>query len=887
MIEKVKRQYPELRYTKVTHIKSEGLMLFDKDTFVAILQYNPDTKSILELQVSEKYRRKGVATDLLSHAISKGINKLSVNKSNDSAISLYRKFGYEVTGEDDRMYYMKYNKKDGDKMKLDEATFGAFYDNLSENKILDKANGLRKRGINRANIIRVKVKDITPKTAPQLLTKLRSLIYKRDFETIYHGDIDPITITRQIILVGGSLLITPWLTIPTFFIDQLIESKINEKEVTTYINKMTKERDKLKDEIKKQKEKDGNPETIKNLTTLKDNVEMGINNLEDYREKVESNKVRTGREKKEMKKAFDDDEGFDDDLDLDDMVFEAIVDEIVGDDIFEVTKSHPLDIKTHIGIKKSNLTYRFKDANTLRATRSKLKMQLSQLQREKRARINGGINLIKPIDKGIKRKAVDSEISRLEKAIEKIDNRLSSMKDKVKPVKESYDDSKAVKDLYSHIIENAFVELGNPLDLSKLKASLTPGINSIDNYVNKYTAMSSEVEVSEEFNALIEALNTTKLELMELRSACEVDPTMMESILMSIDIFEDTDLMEDIEDYLDGEDLDFVKESLELFNENIVDKGLDKVSTGARRVTATAKKVSRTVKRPIKRVDKGVSKSVDGGFDNLVDKVKKELVGETQDEVISGKVFKLSKLLKRGILAGAGMAVAPVLTLITLITGLVLKGRVKDAEKEKILNLLKGELEVVDEKIRDADSNGDKEAKYKLMRVRNKLRRDIDRIRYNIDPSKYDIKSNNESTLLEEFIYEDELLEGSLKSKILDKRNKSGETAKKIKDFLNDDTLVDKNKTSKDKLLHLTKLMIFAAVTPGGIIILSTVTIKKMVDKFKSFDFDKNSEKDMKKIKSIYNSTVKAISKSKNKEVIKELESLKLDIEARYPNAIK
>ena len=42
-------------------------------------------------------------------------------------------------------------------------------------------------------------------------------------------------------------------------------------------------------------------------------------------------------------------------------------------------------------------------------------------------------------------------------------------------------------------------------------------------------------------------------------------------------------------------------------------------------------------------------------------------------------------------------------------------------------------LEIVNEKIEDAKSENDKKAKYELMRIRNKLVKDIERIEYNLN----------------------------------------------------------------------------------------------------------------------------------------------------------
>lgn len=64
-----------------------------------------------------------------------------------------------------------------------------------------------------------------------------------------------------------------------------------------------------------------------------------------------------------------------------------------------------------------------------------------------------------------------------------------------------------------------------------------------------------------------------------------------------------------------------------------------------------------------------------------------------------------------------------------MMTTFVISKRAKEFERKKLLSELKRELEIVDEKIKDADGSGDREKKYQLMRVKHKLETDIDRIK--------------------------------------------------------------------------------------------------------------------------------------------------------------
>ena len=51
-------------------------------------------------------------------------------------------------------------------------------------------------------------------------------------------------------------------------------------------------------------------------------------------------------------------------------------------------------------------------------------------------------------------------------------------------------------------------------------------------------------------------------------------------------------------------------------------------------------------------------------------------------------------------------------------------------ESEQYPGELKNELEIVEEKLRDAESSGDRKAKYNLIRIRQKMKSEIERIRY-------------------------------------------------------------------------------------------------------------------------------------------------------------
>ena len=64
-----------------------------------------------EIYIEEKYRNNGIGTNIIKEVMSNNsIIYLWVYKENISAISLYKKLGFNVIKETETRYYMKYSK---------------------------------------------------------------------------------------------------------------------------------------------------------------------------------------------------------------------------------------------------------------------------------------------------------------------------------------------------------------------------------------------------------------------------------------------------------------------------------------------------------------------------------------------------------------------------------------------------------------------------------------------------------------------------------------------------------------------------------------------------------------------------------------------------------
>lgn len=116
-IDKYKSSDNILKHARFIPGKTTGKFLVSpvNDELVGYIACKDDT--IIALEVSPKYRGKGIVTDLIN---SSGATKLSVQKNNKNAIRLYEKLGFKVTSENPRVYFMEQrlvNKKLIDKKK--------------------------------------------------------------------------------------------------------------------------------------------------------------------------------------------------------------------------------------------------------------------------------------------------------------------------------------------------------------------------------------------------------------------------------------------------------------------------------------------------------------------------------------------------------------------------------------------------------------------------------------------------------------------------------------------------------------------------------------------------------------------------------------------------
>ena len=88
-----------------------NIVVDDKVVGCLLLTDKDDGTLLDEIYLEEKYRNKGIGTNIIKEVINNNdIIYLWVYKENVQTISLYKKLGFNVIEETESRYYMKYSK---------------------------------------------------------------------------------------------------------------------------------------------------------------------------------------------------------------------------------------------------------------------------------------------------------------------------------------------------------------------------------------------------------------------------------------------------------------------------------------------------------------------------------------------------------------------------------------------------------------------------------------------------------------------------------------------------------------------------------------------------------------------------------------------------------
>jgi len=137
---------------------------------------------------------------------------------------------------------------------------------------------------------------------------------------------------------------------------------------------------------------------------------------------------------------------------------------------------------------------------------------------------------------------------------------------------------------------------------------------------------------------------------------------------------------------------------------------------------------------------KNNEKKVDSQISKMVDACKRLAIGDVRTEIIEGKKFSAIGLLKKALGTAAIFAFGPIKGLIALVVRYALKKKTTTSERRKILTELQVELDMVTEKIEDAKGDGNREAKYAMMRTQAELKAAIAKVKYGLEVDERNIE---------------------------------------------------------------------------------------------------------------------------------------------------
>ena len=138
------------------------------------------------------------------------------------------------------------------------------------------------------------------------------------------------------------------------------------------------------------------------------------------------------------------------------------------------------------------------------------------------------------------------------------------------------------------------------------------------------------------------------------------------------------------------------------------------------------------IKMKVKKTTKAISnkeKKMDTWFNDTMKELRSNFRNSKREEVVEEQFPKLSKMIRRAIIIGASFAINPAIAALSAAVMFVSSKFATRKSRLRLISDLNRELEIVEEKIKDADANGDKEQKYELMRLRQKLNFSKDKVK--------------------------------------------------------------------------------------------------------------------------------------------------------------
>lgn len=135
---------------------------------------------------------------------------------------------------------------------------------------------------------------------------------------------------------------------------------------------------------------------------------------------------------------------------------------------------------------------------------------------------------------------------------------------------------------------------------------------------------------------------------------------------------------------------------------------------------------------------KDAENKVDSQITKLINRIKGVFTGEktARDRIIEGEQFSAIKILKKIFTTAAIFSYSKIAGVLFVITRHYCSKAVDNKERKRLISELELEIKMLDEKIDDARGDGNRQAKYSMMRTRAELQKALEQIKYGLTADK-------------------------------------------------------------------------------------------------------------------------------------------------------
>ena len=140
---------------------------------------------------------------------------------------------------------------------------------------------------------------------------------------------------------------------------------------------------------------------------------------------------------------------------------------------------------------------------------------------------------------------------------------------------------------------------------------------------------------------------------------------------------------------------------------------------------------------------KDAENKVDSQIDKLISRLRSTFNKgkSTRDKIIEGEDPSPIKVIKRLLTTAAIFSFSKIGGVLYIITKHFCSDKVNNQERKRLIDELELEIKMLDEKIEDARGDGNRQAKYSMMRTRAELQKSLEQIKYGLTASKKAIKT--------------------------------------------------------------------------------------------------------------------------------------------------